>query len=130
MYSSTIVNNQAFGEAPSGGGIFSSANTQLKNTIVAHNFDGGNCGGMIVDGGFNLDSEATCGFPTERSNLDPLLGARDENDVYPLSSSSPAIDFGTTTECPSLDQRGAFRPQDGNEDGTAICDVGAYEVVP
>jgi len=26
-----------------------------------------------------------------------------------------------------VDQRGIARPVDGNNDGTAVCDVGAYE---
>jgi len=40
---------------------------------------------------------------------------------------SVAIDAGTNSACPAVDQRGIARPVDGNNDGTAVCDVGAYE---
>ncbi|MBN1873295.1 MAG: hypothetical protein JXA33_03625, partial [Anaerolineae bacterium] len=31
-------------------------------------------------------------------------------------------------DCPAVDQRDGVRPRDGNGDGIAICDIGAYEV--
>jgi hypothetical protein len=43
-------------------------------------------------------------------------------------SGSPAIDHGLNGPCPSVDQRGIKRPQDGNGDKKAICDVGSVEV--
>lgn len=131
VYSSTIVGNQAFGSPTSGGGVYGAvATTRLKNTLVANNFDGGNCGGTIADGGFNLESAATCGFPAARSNKNPLLGARDSRDIYPLQPASPAVDSGTNLDCPTTDQRGGPRPQDGNNNGIAVCDVGADELQP
>jgi len=39
---------------------------------------------------------------------------------------SPAIDAGVGT-CTASDQRKLPRPQDGNGDGVAGCDLGAYE---
>jgi hypothetical protein len=59
---------------------------------------------------------------------DPLFVAGWPNvDLLPRAA-SPAIDTGTSQECPATDQRGAGRPVDGNGDGSAICDVGAFEV--
>ncbi|MBO3459586.1 hypothetical protein G7B40_033180 [Aetokthonos hydrillicola Thurmond2011] len=130
VYNSTIVSNQSFQSETSGGGIANTGKISLKNTLVANNFYGKNCNGTIIDLGFNLSSDDTCGFPEDRSNVDLVLGGRDDNDTYPIYAGSPAIDGGTNEQCQSTDQRGVTRPQDGNKDGTAVCDVGAYEFVP
>ena len=64
-------------------------------------------------------------------NLNPLLGSLADNGgfthTHALLSGSPAIDAGSPTVCPATDQRGYVRPIDGNGDGTARCDMGAYE---
>jgi hypothetical protein len=46
-----------------------------------------------------------------------------------LQAGSPAID-AVTGGCPppGNDQRNVVRPLDGNGDGTARCDIGAYEL--
>ncbi len=44
-----------------------------------------------------------------------------------LAYPSPAIETGTNTGCPTTDLDGLPRPNDGNADGTATCDMGAYE---
>jgi hypothetical protein len=50
---------------------------------------------------------------------------------FHLRDSSPAIDAGATdTNLPSTDQSGAARVLDGNNDGTAVVDIGAFEFVP
>jgi uncharacterized repeat protein (TIGR01451 family) len=49
--------------------------------------------------------------------------------THPLLG-GPAIDGGTNTNCPPSDQRGVSRPQDGNLNGAATCDIGAYELQP
>ncbi len=40
---------------------------------------------------------------------------------------SPAIDAGDNGVCPPIDIGNAPRPSDGNGDGNAVCDIGAYE---
>jgi hypothetical protein len=47
-------------------------------------------------------------------------------DFRPLAS-SPAIDSGTNADLALLDLDGVARPADGNGDGLAIVDIGAYE---
>jgi hypothetical protein len=71
---------------------------------------------------------------TDANPIDPKL-ARLQNNGGPtptraLMLGSPAIDAGPPTDCPATDQRGVSRPRDGNGDGTARCDIGAYEVAP
>ena len=62
---------------------------------------------------------------TGNLNLDPLLGSLANNGGFTqtmaLGAGSPAIDAGTNTNCPSMDQRGVSRPQGSH------CDMGAYE---
>ena len=42
---------------------------------------------------------------------------------------SQAIDSANPAACPDSDQRGVSRPEDGDGDGSAICDRGSVEVV-
>ncbi|HEX2995420.1 MAG TPA: choice-of-anchor Q domain-containing protein, partial [Anaerolineales bacterium] len=69
---------------------------------------------------------------TGNRNTTPVLGTLQNNGGFTqtisLGASSSAIDTGTNTGCPDTDQHGVTRPQDGNDDGSAICDIGAYEV--
>jgi CSLREA domain-containing protein len=123
----TIVDNFSNQE---GSGLSGSATVQ--NTIVAHN-PGGNCSGTITSAGHNLDSEDTCGFaaPGDLVNASPLLGALQDNGgathTHALLAGSPAIDAGAADACPASDQRGVLRPADGDGDGLAVCDMGAFE---
>ncbi len=48
-------------------------------------------------------------------------------DFHRLLPGSPAVDAGIA-KCTAHDQRGVRRPQDGNGDGVAVCDLGAYEL--
>ncbi len=50
--------------------------------------------------------------------------------THALWADSPAIDSADPASCPADDQRGTARPQDGDGDGTANCDVGAFELLP
>ena len=46
-----------------------------------------------------------------------------------LQAGSPAVDTGDNLNCSVEDQTGLMRPQDGDEDGVAICDMGAIELI-
>jgi hypothetical protein len=65
------------------------------------------------DGGGNIDADPT------------FVNAAGGN--LRLDFGSPAIDAGTNSGCPTTDLDGLPRPADGNGDGTATCDMGAYE---
>ncbi len=47
-----------------------------------------------------------------------------------LLSSSPAIDAANNAACTAADRRGLPRPQDGDGNGSQICDMGAIEYKP
>src|SRR5439155_20477715 len=127
---------------------FASGILKLTNTIV--NFDasyGANCFGAglpkSVSGGHNLANETSCGLTAsgdQQGLLVPILLGPLANHGGPTLTQLPraasaAIDGGDDTVCNAVpinhaDQRGVFRPLDGNGDGFAHCDVGAVERQP
>lgn len=118
---STLYENYA-------GGLVNNGTMTVKNTIVAANTSY-NCNGTIVSAGHNLEDGVTCGFTAEGdlSNTDPFMAPLANNGgltlTYALLPNSPAINAGTNTGCPAVDQRGMSRPQFG------VCDIGAFEFV-
>ncbi len=86
----------------------------------------------VIFGDTNSDE-----FGNNNAPLNPLLGALTNNGgptrTHALLPGSPAIDgktLGTSStffDCQSIDQRGEARPSDGDANGTAICDIGAFE---
>lgn len=46
---------------------------------------------------------------------------------FRITARSPAIDAGSATEAPGHDLDGRQRPLDGNLDGSAVIDMGAFE---
>jgi hypothetical protein len=135
ILNSTFANNQKTSGGGAGGIANSSAGTiHWKNSIVANN-DGNEClaSGTWVSDGHNLSSDSSCIF-TQTGDLqdaDPLLAPLADYGgstlTHALLPGSPAIDGGDNTGCPATDQRGISRPVDGNNSGTAVCDIGSYE---
>ncbi len=141
----TVSNSTFSGNSAAyyGGGIFNDSGTlTLNNTIIA-NSAGGDCvnTGTISSPAQNNLIEGTgtnaCGLTNgENGNIigqDPGLGALTGSPAYfPLNAGSPAIDAGDNTICAdqpvnNQSQNGVTRPQDGDGDNNAVCDIGSYE---
>ena len=141
------VTNSTFsgnsGTTSGGGGIFNSGTATLKNSIIANSPSGGNCAGTvaITAVGVNFSTDNTCAGFTQvtaaQLNLGPLANNGGPTFTLALLPSSVAID--AVTDCTDLsampapvttDQRGFARPKDGDGNGSALCDAGAFERQP
>jgi predicted outer membrane repeat protein len=77
-------------------------------------------------------SDIEGGFPgVGNLKVDPRFGVFGYYDgltqLFALLTSSPVIDQGSPSVCPATDQLGLSRPVDGDGNGSAICDMGAFE---
>ena len=110
-----------------GGSIYniaSSLTITIVNSIIEY------CGGsgfmtwttaMGVDGGDNLDVD-----PLFVTPVDPATAPTTAGNLH-LQFSSPGVETGLNAACPATDLDGYTRPIDGDLDGSADCDMGAYE---
>jgi uncharacterized repeat protein (TIGR01451 family)/CSLREA domain-containing protein len=135
----TIAGNAA----PLGSGIEASndATVSLRASILSGNTGGSNCqvtpGSTITSAGFNIDSGTSCGFTVGLSgdvnnsnpNLGPLQNNGGQTPTQAISAGSSAVDrINNSSTCPSIDQRGTARPQNGGIGN--FCDAGAFEFQP
>jgi len=139
----TVVENSAH----TGGGLFHNpgGTFSVRNSIVALNlidFGGSNpdVSGTFTSQGHNLIGDGTGGtgfginfdiVGTAANPIDPKLGPLANNggktQTHKLQAGSPAIDAGDNAGATSTDQRGLPRQKDGNGDGIAQVDIGAFE---
>lgn len=123
----TVTGNTGNGVEVTGGTV------TLRNSIVSGN-EGSECAGTVGSQGFNVVDDTSCGpGANDRPNADPALGPLAANggptSTHAPASTSPAVDLVAQGQCPvGDDQRRATRPQDGNGDGSSLCDAGALEL--
>jgi hypothetical protein len=138
----TLLNVTVYGGTSPGlytGGIYNAGGTvSLEKSIIASGGTYPNCTGAITSLGRNLDSsDGECGYDAglgDLKNTDPMLAPLGDyggaTSTHALLFGSPAVDAAGDVGCPPTDQRGFGRPVDGDDDGAAFCDIGAFELQP
>jgi hypothetical protein len=113
-----------------GGEFINSLSAVLfKNSDVECGINGCKSDGVpATDNGGNLSSNPV--FLDINDPLGPDKEAGTEDDGLRLSQTSSVIDKGAAQNAPPEDISGIARPQDGNGDGIALVDLGAYEFFP
>lgn len=138
---STITDNSVTGPL-GGGGVANAGTMTIKSSIIAGNGAGGDCldiGSLLAEGE-NFDSDGSCvaiddhftQVEVTQLALRPLSDNGGFTQTHGLGFGSVAID--AALDCTAItglpleeDQRAVSRPQDGDGDGDARCDVGAFE---
>lgn len=149
---------QAGGAAEGGGiAVIQGGTFRMANTVVAGNSAPpapdcfADAGSGFDSRGHNLIAEAFgCGFTavvndlvgstSDGTTIDAMLAPLADNGgstrTHAPMDGSPVIDAGNPNPvmagmppaCEPEDQRGESRPADGDEDGGAACDIGAFEL--
>jgi CSLREA domain-containing protein len=107
----------------------------IKNTLIVKSTAGSNCEAAIRSGGYNIDSDGSCGLKAAGDQVLPSFIIKKLADyggptpTHALLPDSAAVNGGDPSGCVDpdgkaiiTDQRGHSRPQEGR------CDTGAFEL--
>jgi hypothetical protein len=141
MQDITIVNNTFYSNGTDWGGGILVENPNAQNVVIRNNVASQNLSFQIADeaglstADLTVDHNLIDGYRDYVGELrgsdfveeDPLfVNAAGRN--FHLRENSPAIDAGSAVDAPDDDLDGRARPLDGDDDGLAFFDIGAYEM--
>ncbi|MEP7357703.1 MAG: choice-of-anchor Q domain-containing protein [Anaerolineales bacterium] len=158
LYNATVAHNVADYDGDDvglGGGVARVGGSLIiRNTLIGNNVHNNgivspsadDCWGTVTSLGYNLvETTTNCTITSNQSGnitgqdpkLGPLLPHNGAPATHALLPGSPAIDAGNNIigcrEADNVllvtDQRGLPRHADANQDGSATCDIGAFEVM-
>ena len=130
----TLINSTvAFNDSTNNGfhGVYRSGTLTLTNSLIVGTGTG--CHAPADTNTASLATDASCtGAATPIDgitgiNLGPLADNGGTTQTHALLQGSVAIDTGNAGACQATDQRGATRALDGDNSGSSVCDVGAFE---
>jgi len=139
-FSSLILESEPSGTSPELFAILDSTvgfTFTPETTVSGSMFVGMKCGfgEPAASGGYNLFTSPSCDLESSNDLVGVSPGklqffvGLDGGVGIKLPANSRALDRvrSPTFACPGSDAVGNFRPQDGNHDGIARCDIGAFE---
>jgi len=128
--STGYANNNTIINGATGVSAYGTSNVEVKNNIIVDSDEATRCSGGTISVSYNnlynnVDDFGACSDDGNNIHVDPLFVAAND---YHLQGTSACIDAGDNSAAySSTDFEGNDRIVDGDLDGTATVDMGAYE---